>query len=181
MHLILGFFAVIVVITIVTVYSQCAALRQEVDDGWRYIEQQLTVRSDIIAPLVTVVRTQAEHEVKLYSDALRARKNAAAAVGPLARGAAETALSKHVSQLLEVGNAQPALQFEDLYQSLTQQLAETETAVEAARPFYNAAVRQLNAKIKPMPVAIIAGFGGIRPRAYFDMALSDAGLASAGV
>ena len=48
-----------------------------------------------------------------------------------------------------------------------------EDAVQNSRRYYNAVVRDLNTAVAMFPGNIVAGYGGFRPREFFE--LSDAG------
>ncbi|MGC1962327.1 MAG: LemA family protein, partial [Candidatus Sulfotelmatobacter sp.] len=52
-------------------------------------------------------------------------------------------------------------------------LSETEDAIQNARRYYNAVVRDLNTKIQVFPTNILAGMFNFTPRQYFETAEAD--------
>ena len=179
MHPVLILFVLLIAATAlgVILYNQLVGLRQMALNGWSDIDVQLKRRADLIPQIVATVKAYAAHENKLFDDVTRARAKAFGAGGDIAqRGAAETALSAPISRLLAVAEDYPDLKANENFLDLQNELADTEDKIEHARRFYNGAVRELNTKIQTVPANLIAGPFGFRPRAFFELAPSDAAL-----
>ena len=91
------------------------------------------------------------------------------AAGPAASGAAESVLDQAVGRLLAVAEAYPQLRATENFQQLQSALTDTEDQISASRRIYNGNVQSYNTKIQVFPNSIIAGFGGFRPREYFEI------------
>ena len=52
---------------------------------------------------------------------------------------------------------------------LQEELVDTENKVQAARRFYNGAVRDLNTKIQVFPTNLFAGMLGFKKREFFEV------------
>lgn len=156
------------------IYNILVRRRQLTNNGWADIDVQLKRRADLIPPLVATVQGYAAHERALFED-VTAQRSAAIAAGddPVARGAAESALSAPVSKLIAVAEDYPDLKANENFLDLQHQLAETEDKIEMARRFYNGAVRELNIFIASFPMNIVAGAFGFTKRAYFEIEKSD--------
>jgi LemA protein len=64
--------------------------------------------------------------------------------------------------------AYPQLQASGGFRDLQGQLSAIEEAVQSARRYYNAVVRELNTKVMQFPSNVIAGMFGIRAREFFE-------------
>lgn len=183
MHIILIVFIFLILTAAVGVliYNQLVGLSQMAANGWADIDVQLKRRADLIPQLASAVKAYAAHEVKLFDDVIRRRIEAlGAGDNPSKRGAAETALSVPVSQILAIAEDYPELKANENFLELQTQLAETEGQIEHARRFYNGAVRELNTKIKTVPANLVAGPFGFKQQAFFELAASDASLPKLG-
>lgn len=163
---------------VVMLYNQLVALRQMVENGWSDIDVQLKRRTDLIPRLVETVKGYADHERRLFAQVTKKRGEALTAQGPLARGAAETALSKPVSDLLALAENYPELKANESFLELQKNLTEVESNIEMARRFYNGAVRELNIKVGQFPANLVAALFGFGMGGYFDIATSDASIPS---
>ena len=172
--LILFILAGAAVLGVTAIYNTLVRRRQLTDNGWADIDVQLKRRADLIPSLVAAVKGYATHERQLFHD-ITERRTAAIAAGddPVARGAAESALSRPVSKLIAVAEDYPDLKANENFLELQRQLSETEDKIEMARRFYNGAVRELNTLVASFPVNFVAGAFGFATRSYFEINQSD--------
>ena len=68
-----------------------------------------------------------------------------------------------------MAEAYPDLKANQNFIELQQELVDTEDKIQAARRFYNGAVRDLNIKIQTFPTNLIAGALGFKIREFFDV------------
>jgi LemA protein len=161
-------------IAAVAIYNALIAKRQMVNNGWADIDVQLKRRADLVPQLVRVVEAYAAHERQLFAEiAERRAKALAAGDDPQARGTAESDFSQPVARMMAVAEAYPELKASENFLELQNELSETENKIEMARRFYNGAVRELNTMVESFPPNLVAGAGGIRKRAYFEIDTAD--------
>ena len=160
--------ALLVLFTIVT-YNGLVRLRLQTQNAWSDIDVQLKRRHDLVPNLVETVKGYAAHERGPLESVTQARTAAVAAqgAGPAARAAAEAQLTSALQGLTVAVEAYPQLQASGGFRDLQAQLAQIEEAVQNARRYYNAVVREFNAKIMTFPSNLIAGSFGFQPREFF--------------
>lgn len=159
-----------VAIAVAVIFNLLVNKRQLTKNGWSDIDVQLKRRADLIPRLVEVVKGYAAHERTLFEEIAQKRSQAmAAGDDPAARGAAESALSRPVSQMVAVAEDYPDLKASEQFLDLQRQLAETEDKIEMARRFYNGAVRELNTLVASVPSNIVANAFGFVKRDYFEI------------
>jgi LemA protein len=165
-------FAVLVVVAlaVVVLYNSLVRLRVLVDNAWADIDVQLKRRHDLIPNLVETVKGYAAHERGTLSDVVDARSKAMSAQTPDAKGDAERGLSAALGKLFALAEAYPQLRAAENFSQLQGSLAQIEEAVQSARRYYNAVVRDFNTKIAQVPWNLLAGIFGFRSREFFQVA-----------
>ena len=158
-----------VVIAVVAIYNALVRLRVQCDNAWADIDVQLKRRYDLIPNLVETVKGYAGHERKTLEDLVNARNRAMAAQGPAAKGEAEGMLTQALKSLFALAEAYPQLRAVESFIQLQGSLNQIEDAVQNARRYYNAVVRDLNTRIAQFPSNLIAGFFAFRPREFFEL------------
>ena len=165
--------AVVVGVWIVFVYNGLVKLRVLGENAWADIDVQLKRRHDLIPNLVDVVRGHADFERGTLEDVVNARSRAQGAEGPAARGAAEGGLTSALGRLFALAEDYPDLKAAASYGRLQQSLIAVEDALQNARRYYNAVVRDLNTAIQRFPSNLIAGLFGFHRREYFQLESGD--------
>ena len=163
-----GILAAIVLFAVVT-YNRLVGLRQRSDEAWSDIDVQLKRRTDLVPNLVETVKGYAAHERGTLDEVVRARGAAVAATTPETRAAAENQLTGALRQLFALSEAYPDLKANQNFQSLQTSLGEIEEAVQNARRYYNAVVRDLNTAVESFPSNAIASLGHFVDRQYFEL------------
>src|SRR5271157_5227692 len=97
------------------------------------------------------------------------RNAAMAATSPAEKSEAEGQLTYALRGLLAVAEAYPQLRAPEQFQSLQGSLTGLEDAIQNARRYYNAVVRDLNTKIQTFPTNIVAGMFHIQLKQFFDI------------
>lgn len=151
-------------------YNSLVQLRVRADSAWSDIDVQLKRRHDLIPNLVETVKGYAAHEKGTFENVARYRSAAMAATSTEDRAQAEGALTQALRGLLAVAEAYPQLQASQQFQSLQNSLSEIENALQNARRYYNAVVRDLNTRIQSFPTNIIAGMFNFKERQFFEIA-----------
>jgi LemA protein len=165
-----GAVVLVAVLWLVGTYNGLVRIRQHVREAWSTIDTELKRRYDLIPNLVETVKGYAKHERETL-DAVISRRNAAAANhgSPAAQAADENVLVGSLRQLFAVAEAYPVLKADQNFLELQRELANTEDRIQAARRFYNANVRDLNARVESFPANVLAGSFGFALEEFFEV------------
>jgi LemA protein len=154
-------------------YNQLVQLRVRTDSAWSDIDVQLTRRRDLIPDLVETMKRYAAREKDKLEDLAKCRSLAIEASTPTDKAQAENQLTGALKNLLAVAENYPDLKANPKFIEVEASLCQTEGAIQSARRFYNALVRDLNARIQSFPSNILARTFGFHERQFFDRAAAD--------
>lgn len=163
--LVAGVLAVVVIV----IYNSLVKLRVQAENAWADIDVQLKRRYDLIPNLVETVKGYAAHEKGTLEAVIQARNRAMGAQGPAAKADAENILTGALRQLFALAEAYPQLRAVETFQQLQGTLAQLEDAIQNARRYYNAVVRDFNTKIHQFPSNLIAGTFGFKAKEFFEL------------
>jgi len=153
----------------VSVYNALVRLREQAEAAWADIDVQLKRRHDLVPNLVETVKGYASHEQETFDAVIQARSRAMSADGPAAAGAAESMLGNALGRLFALAEAYPDLKASDGFRDLQNSLSELEGAIQNARRYYNAVVRDLNTLALQFPAVVVAKAMGVGEREYFEL------------
>ncbi len=159
----------LLVIFVIAMYNGLVRLRVQGDNAWSDIDVQLKRRYDLIPNLVETVKGYAGHERETLEGVVNARSRAMSAEGPAAKAEAEGMLTAALRQVFALAEAYPQLRAVESFTQLQATLNQIEDAIQNARRYYNAVVRDLNTKISVFPSNIIANMFGFKPREFFEI------------
>ena len=162
----LGFF-------LVGMYNSLVQLRVRSDSAWSDIDVQLKRRHDLIPNLVETVKGYAAHEKGTFENIAKFRSMAMQATGPVDKAAAENQLTGALKSLFAVAENYPELKASEQFTQLQASLSQIEDAIQNARRYYNAVVRDLNTKIQSFPTNILAGMFGFQQKQFFEAEAGD--------
>jgi LemA protein len=162
---------VVVVLAVIVIYNGLVSLRVRAENAWADIDVQLKRRTDLVPNVVETVKGYAAHERQTLEAVIAARQRAVAVqgAGPAERGQAEGALSGALRQLFALAESYPQLRAVESFTSLQGTLTQIEEAIQNARRYYNAVVRDLNTRIQVFPSNMIAGMFGFKTREFFEI------------
>jgi LemA protein len=162
----------LIAVAVVVIYNGLVRLNVQAGNAWADIDVQLKRRSDLIPNVVETVKGYASHERQTLEAVVNARNRAVSAqgAGPAERAQAEGALTGALRGLFALAEAYPQLRAAENFGQLQGTLAQIEEAVQNARRYYNAVVRDLNTRIQQFPSNIIAGMFGFKTREFFEIA-----------
>ena len=173
--LVLILVAIVVLGTGITLYNRLVRLRNRSENAYSDIDVQLRRRHDLVPNLVDVVAGYADHEKETLAAVIAARDHAAAAsASPADRGRAEGALGKALGQVFALAEAYPTLRANENFLSLQSELSTIEDALQNARRYYNAVVRDLNNACETFPSSWIASRFGFERKEFFELETTDA-------
>ena len=157
-----------VVIWYISTYNSLIRLNEGVNNKWAQVETQYQRRVDLIPNLVNTVKGAANFEQSTLTQITQLRSQWQSA--PTVNAKVETAnqIESALSRLLLVAENYPQLTATKNFQSLQDELANTENKVAVERGRYNDAVRDFNARIKTFPSSIVARKLGYNDRPYFN-------------
>jgi LemA protein len=173
MGLILIGIIVVIGIGLAMMYNGLVQLRVRTDSAWSDIDVQLKRRHDLIPNLVETVKGYAAHEKGTFENIAKFRSMAMQATGPADKAAAENQLTGALKSLFAVAENYPQLQASQEFTQLQGSLNQIEDAIQNARRYYNAVVRDLNTKIQSFPTNLLAGMFGFQQKQFFETAAAD--------
>jgi LemA protein len=153
----------------VLLYNGLVGARIRVDNAWADVDVQLKRRYELIPNLVETVKGYAGHERETLEAVIAARNQAVQAQGPEQQARAENMLTGALRQLFALSEAYPELRAVESFTRLQQSLEEIEDAIQNARRYYNAVVRDYNTRIQQIPGSLIAGPLGFQSRPFFGL------------
>jgi LemA protein len=159
----------VVALAIVFIYNGLVRLRVQCENAWADIDVQLKRRYDLIPNLVETVKGYASHEKDTLDAVISARNRAMTAQGPHAKGEAEGMLAGALRQLFALAEAYPQLRAVESFTQLQGSLQQIEEALQNARRYYNAVVRDFNTRIHQIPSNFVASLGGFKEREFFEI------------
>jgi LemA protein len=161
----------IVALAVIVIYNGLVRLNVQAGNAWADIDVQLKRRHDLIPNVVETVKGYASHERQTLEAVIAARNRAVSvqASGPAERGQAEGVLTGALRGLFALAESYPQLRAAENFGQLQSTLSQIEEAVQSARRYYNAVVRDLNTRIQQFPSNIVAGMFGFKTRDFFEV------------
>lgn len=157
-------------VVVALLYNRMAQLQVQADTAWADIDVQLKRRHELIPNLVETVKGYASHERQSLEAVVAARGAAVAARGPAEQQRAEQQLAASLGQIFALAEAYPELRAVESFKTLQDDLSSIEEALQAARRYYNAVVRDLNTSVVQFPSNLVASLFAIRAREFFELA-----------
>lgn len=152
----------------VAIYNGLVQLKIRAEGSWSDIDVQLKRRYDLIPNLVETVKGYAAHEKRVFESVTEARARAMGATSPGAKGEAEQGLAGALKTLFAVAENYPQLRASENFQGLQGSLNQLEEAIQNARRYYNAVVRDYNTKIHVLPDRLVAVLAGFQTKEFFQ-------------
>lgn len=165
--IVLALVAVLVVYTVST-YNSLIGLREDVDNSWAQVENQLKRRADLIPNLVATVQGIAQQEQEVFGAIASARSALLAAESTADQIAAARQMDSALGRLLAIVENYPELRSSQNFLALQDQLEGTENRIAVERKRYNDAVAVYNKRIKRFPAVLIANMLGFDEAVYYN-------------
>ncbi|GKS65823.1 membrane protein [Nitrospira sp.] len=157
------------ILLVIGLYNTLVRLMVQTENAWADINVQLKRRHDLIPNLVETVKGYAGHEKQTLEAVIVARNRAISATTPPTKAEAEGILAQSLKSLFALAEAYPQLRAVESFTQLQASLNQIEEAVQNARRYYNAVVRDLNTKIQEFPSNMIANSFSFRTREFFEL------------
>ena len=153
----------------VGLYCRLVSLRNAAESAWSDVDVQLKRRWDLIPNLVETVKGYARHEEGTFAKVTEMRSQAMAETDPAAKAQAENGLTRALRSLFAVAESYPELKASENFLGLQADLARIEEAIQNARRYYNAVVRDLNTSCETFPSNLVANAFSFEKREYFEL------------
>ncbi len=159
---------------LVAIYNKLVSLRAGIDAAWSDIDVQLKRRYDLIPALVETVKGYKEYEGETLEKVIAARQKGLSASSVEEKAEAANMLSGALGKLFALAEAYPELKANTNFLKLQEELSSLEEAIQNARRYYNAIVRDYNAKIESFPDLFVAQKFNFTKRDYFELDAHEA-------
>jgi len=153
----------------IIIYNKFVSLRAGMDASWSDIDVQLKRRYNLIPALVDTVRGYKNYEASTLEDVIRARQQGVDASTVKDQEQAENIISAALGKLFALAEAYPDLKANTTFLKLQNELSNIEEEIQSARRYYNAIVRDNNAKTESFPDLFIARKYNFEKRDYFEL------------
>lgn len=162
-----------IAVYIVIIYNTFISLRAGIDASWSDIDVQLKRRYDLIPALVDTVKGYKEYEADTLEKIIKARQQGLNANTLDEKAVATDMLSGALGKLFALAEAYPDLKANTNFLHLQEELGSLEDAIQNARRYYNAIVRDYNAKLESFPDLFVARKFQFTSREYFELNESE--------
>ena len=160
-------------------YNSLVQQDERVEGEWANVENQYQRRADLVPNLVATVQGAADFESETLQEVTEARARATEVnvtsedlSDPAALQRyqdAQVALGASLGSLINVVREDyPELGATEAFRDLQNQLEGTENRIATARRDYNAAVADLNGRVRTFPANLVAGFANVDRRVPFE-------------
>ncbi len=160
---------VIIVGTFVSYYNRFVNVKEQVNEAWAQIDNQLKRRADLIPNLVNTTKGYAKHERQIFIQLAEARKAYTGARTVSEKMAASRMMDGALGRLLAIVENYPVLKANEVFQRLMDELAGTENRIAVERMRYNRSVKIYNIMIKRFPGRVFAGIFNFEKAPYFEV------------
>ena len=139
-------------------YNGLVQLRTHAQESWSQIDVQLQRRNDLIPNLVSTVKGYSKYEASTLEKVtqLRSQLENVPDDDRAQKMAVSNELTGTLRSLFAVSENYPDLNASTQYQSLMEELSNTENKIAYSRQLYNSTVANLDAKIQSFPSNIVA-------------------------
>ncbi|MBB5182376.1 LemA family protein [Catenisphaera adipataccumulans] len=163
----------VIVIWLIAGYNGFVRLRNNCDEAYATMDVYLKKRFDLIPNLVDTVKGYTKYESETLKAVVDARNRVQNAGNDQEKLQGETQLTGAIRNIFALAEAYPDLKASENFNTLMQQLNQTEQDIANARKYYNAVVKQLNTKCESFPSNLIAGMFHFTKRPLFEAAAEE--------
>jgi LemA protein len=148
-------------------FNHLVALRNTVAQTWAHVDVELQRRYDLIGNLVNVVKAYARHEGDTLLATVRARAGSNG-INVHDANLATPQDSALLASILLLVERYPELKADQQFQSLQQELIETENRIATRRNAYNECVSRYETGRSQFPAMVIAWAGHFAAAEFFN-------------
>lgn len=161
--------AIVVILAIYVwfMYNSLVTARMRISEALAQIDVQLKRRTDLIPNLVETVKGYAKHEKQVLENVTKARSDLMHAGTTEEKAQANNMLSDTLKTLFATAEAYPDLKASQNFQTLQEELSDTENKIAYSRQFLNSNVLDYNTKLQLFPNSVIANLFKFQPAEFF--------------
>lgn len=160
----------LLIVAAIVIYNSLVTLNVRIKEAWSDINVQMKRRYDLIPNLINSVKGYTTHEKGILEKVTETRAQAMNAQGVKEQAQAENQFQAALKSLFAVSENYPDLKANQNFLQLQEELVDTEDKIQAARRFYNGAVRDFNTRRTIFPVNLLAGVFGFREdKEFFEL------------
>jgi len=158
----------------IAIYNKLVSLRAGINASWSDIDIQLKRRYNLIPALVDTVKGYKEYEADTLEKVIQARQQGMHAGNMAEEAEAASLLTGALGKIFALAEAYPELKANENFLHLQGELSRIEETIQNARRYYNAIVRDYNARLESFPDIFIAQKFDFTSRDYFELEESEA-------
>ncbi len=158
-----------IVIYAIVIYNRFISLKTGMDASWSDIDIQLKRRYDLIPALVDTIKGYKEYEVDTLEKIVKARQQGIDAHSMDEKALASNMMAGALGRMFALAEAYPDLKADSTFINLQNELSNLEDALQNARRYYNAIVRDYRYRLEAFPDVMIAQKFGFVSREYFEI------------
>ena len=158
-----------IIVYFIVIYNKFVSLNASIDSAWSDIDVQLKRRHNLIPSLINVVKGYKDYEKSALESVIKARQLGMESTGVKDKEKAENMLTNALGKIFALAEAYPDLKANETFIKLQVELSAIEEAIQNARRYYNAIVRDFNAKIDTFPDLLIAKKFNFTKKDYFEI------------
>lgn len=158
----------VLVIVFVYYYNSFISKKNHIENSRSDIQVQLKRRYDLIPNLIETVKGYKNFEVDTLTKITEARAATASSQTMKSKAIAEDKLGGLLTKFFAVAEAYPDLKSNQGFLDLQSQLSEIENALQGARRYYNATVREYNTMCESFPSNQIAQRFKFTKKEFFE-------------
>lgn len=159
---------------LIIIYNRFISLRTSIDASWSDIDVQLKRRYDLVPALVDTVKGYKDYESETLEKVIQARQQGLSAHSLDEKAAAANMMAGSLGKLFALAEAYPDLKANTTFVKLQNELTSLEDAIQNARRYYNAVVRDYNYRLESFPDLFVARKFNYTAREYFELDASEA-------
>jgi len=168
-----GLILLIVLIAIIgyfiAIYNGFVSLNARIESSLSDIDVLLKKRYNLIPALIETVKGYKDYESSTLQKVVEARQMGLNAKSVEDKAKANSMLSSALKGFFALAESYPELKANQNFLELQKELSQIEEQIANARRYYNAVVRDYNAKIDSFPDLIIAKKFNFNKKDYFEL------------
>ena len=157
----------------VGIYNNLVTLKNDIDRSFSNIDVLLKQRHDELPKLIDTCKGYMQYEQKTLQAVTEARTAYMRATTPADKTQADNMVSGALKTLFAVAEKYPDLKANANFMQLQGRITELEEKIAGQRNRFNEDVNVFNIRIAQVPANFIAGFMGLKPHPFFQVAETD--------
>lgn len=159
---------VVVALWFIGTMNSLRQLEVKVEEAESGIDVALTKRFDVLTKMVNTVKGYAKHESETLENVTKWRQGLPKKLSIQEKQEFMGKMDAIQGGINVAVEAYPDLKAEKLFTQLTNQIADVEEHLQAARRLYNSNVSTINSRIVTFPTSFVAGMVNVTKKEFFE-------------